>query len=126
VALGRPADQARKIYGVVLDAQRMVLEAACSGIAGRTLDRLARGYIRRKGFGRYFSHPLGHGLGFEIHESLRLSAMSEDILKAGNVVTVEPGIYVPGFGGVRIEDDIVIRANGCDVLNRSPKELMIL
>jgi Xaa-Pro aminopeptidase len=126
VAVGRPTEKGVKIYGVVLEAQRRAIDAAHAGIKARKLDGLARSYIRRRGFGKYFSHSLGHGLGFEIHEQLRLSATSKDILNAGNVVTVEPGIYIPGFGGVRIEDDILIRQNDCEILNRATKELIIL
>jgi Xaa-Pro aminopeptidase len=126
VAVGRPGARAKKIYGVVLDAQCKAIDASQAGVKTAHLDRLARDHIKREGFGKYFSHSLGHGLGIEIHEQLRLSASSKETLKAGNVVTIEPGIYVPGFGGVRIEDDIVIRQNGCDVLNTAPKELIIL
>jgi Xaa-Pro aminopeptidase len=126
VAVGRPGARAKKMYRVVLEAQCKAIDASQAGARARDLDRLARNHIKREGFGRYFSHSLGHGLGIEIHEQLRLSASSKEILKAGNVVTIEPGIYVPGFGGVRIEDDIVIRQNGCEVLNIAPKELIIL
>jgi Xaa-Pro aminopeptidase len=126
VAIGRPSPRARKIYQVVLDAQCKAIDAARPGIKVSALDRVARSAISRKGFGRYFSHALGHGLGIEIHEQLRLSAQSKETLKVGNVVTIEPGIYIPGFGGVRIEDDIVIRDGGCEVLTAAPKELIIL
>jgi Xaa-Pro aminopeptidase len=126
VAVGRPRSKARTIYRIVLEAQRLAIEAAHAGVKNRDLDRIARRHIRRSGFGRYFSHSLGHGLGIEIHEPLRLSATSKDTLRVGNVVTIEPGIYIPGFGGVRIEDDVAIRDNDCDVLNRAPKELIVL
>ena len=126
VSIGRPGSRARKIYSVVLDAQRKAIAAAHEGIKASTLDRIARSHIARKGFGKYFSHSLGHGVGIEIHEQLRLSGTSKAVLKSGNVVTVEPGIYIPGFGGVRIEDDIVIRPDGCEVLNFAEKELIIL
>ena len=126
VAVGRPNNRAKKIYSIVLDAQCKAIDAARSGITARFLDGVARRHIRVAGYGKYFSHSLGHGLGIEIHEPLRLSAKSKDILSAGNVVTIEPGIYIPGFGGVRIEDDVVIRENGCEVLTHAPKELVIL
>jgi Xaa-Pro aminopeptidase len=126
VAVGRPTLRARNVYQIVLDAQRRAIDAAQAGMRANALDRVARGYISRKGYGKYFSHSLGHGLGIEVHEELRLSALSNDILRAGNVVTIEPGVYIPGFGGVRIEDDVVIRENGCDVLTLAPKELTIL
>jgi Xaa-Pro aminopeptidase len=126
VAVGKPGEKARTIYRVVLEAQSRAIEAARAGAKNRLLDNVARRHIRRSGFGPYFSHSLGHGLGIEIHEPLRLSALSMDILQAGNVVTVEPGIYIPGFGGVRIEDDIVIREHDCEVLNTAPKELLVV
>jgi Xaa-Pro aminopeptidase len=126
VAVGSPSVRAKKIYHVVLEAQRMAIEAAKAGVSARLLDAIARSHIRRSGFGRFFSHSLGHGLGIEIHEPLRLSATSKEILQDGNVVTVEPGIYIPGFGGVRIEDDIVVRQDHCEVLNRASKELIVL
>ena len=126
VAVGQPGTKARTIYRIVLEAQCKAIEAAHAGVKNRLLDGVARRHIRRSGFGPYFSHSLGHGLGIEIHEPLRLSALSKDVLVAGNVVTVEPGIYIPGFGGVRIEDDIVIREHDCEVLNQAPKELLVV
>lgn len=126
VAIGRPTTRARKIYQIVLEAQRRAIESVKPGLKASEPDRIARNSIRRRGFGKYFSHSLGHGLGIEIHEQLRLSAQSKETLRVGNVVTVEPGIYIPGFGGVRIEDDIVVRENGCEVLTTAPKELIIL
>lgn len=126
IAVGRPSSRAREIYGVVADAQRLALEAAGSCISGRALDAIARTYIKKKGYGKYFSHSLGHGLGLQVHERPRLSALSNDLLASGNVVTIEPGIYVPGVGGVRIEDDVVIREGFCEVLNKAPKELIVL
>lgn len=126
VAMGKPTERGRKIYQTVLDAQRKAIESTRAGIPARNLDRVARNHIGSKGFGRYFTHSLGHGLGIEIHEPLRLSAKSKDITRAGNVFTIEPGIYIKGFGGVRIEDDVVVRNSGCDVLTKSPKELIVL
>jgi Xaa-Pro dipeptidase len=110
----------------VLEAQRKAIEATRPGVPARFLDRVARSHIRQKGFGKYFSHSLGHGLGIEIHEPLRLSVKSKDVVSVGNVFTIEPGIYIRGFGGVRIEDDVVVRDSGCEVITTSPKELMIL
>lgn len=126
IAVGKPSAKAMTVYRVVLEAQLKAIEAAQAGVPARKLDTVARSHIRRQGFGRYFSHSLGHGLGIEVHETLRLSALSKEILEVGNVVTIEPGIYLPGFGGVRIEDDVVIREKGCEVLNQAPKELIIL
>ena len=126
VAVGTPTERGRKIYRTVLDAQRMAIEATRPGVLARNLDRVARRHIHQKGFGKYFNHSLGHGLGIEIHEPLRLSVKSKDVVKVGNVFTIEPGIYIQGFGGVRIEDDVVVRESGCEVITKSPKELMIL
>ena len=126
VAIGRPSPRAKKIYQIVLEAQTKAIEMARPGIKASVLDQIARKVISRKGFGKYFSHSLGHGLGIEIHEELRLSAQSKEMLRIGNVVTIEPGIYVPGFGGVRIEDDIVLREDGCEVLTSASKELIII
>ena len=86
----------------------------------------ARDVIQHNGFGKFFIHSLGHGLGLHVHEPLRLSAISKDVLQKGNIVTVEPGIYLPGIGGVRIEDDVVIDRDYGEVLNKSSKELIIL
>ena len=126
VAVGKPSPRLKSMYALVLKAQRRAIDAAEDGVRASTLDQFARTIIRKGGLGRYFTHSLGHGLGIEIHEPLRLSAQSKEILESGNVVTVEPGVYIPGVGGVRIEDDIVIRHNGCEVLNRAPKELIVL
>ncbi|MCX6143869.1 MAG: Xaa-Pro peptidase family protein [Ignavibacteriales bacterium] len=126
VAVGPPTERGRKIYRIVLEAQRMAIEATRPGVPARNLDRVARRHIRQKGFGKYFSHSLGHGLGIEIHEPLRLSVKSKDVVRVGNVFTIEPGIYLQGVGGVRIEDDVVVRESGCEVITKSPKELMIL
>jgi Xaa-Pro aminopeptidase len=126
VAVGRPTIRLKHLYEIVADAQRYAIEAAGSGISGRTLDAIARTHIRKKGYGKYFNHSLGHGLGLQVHELPRLSALSTDVLETGNVVTIEPGVYIPGVGGVRIEDDVVIRNGFCEVLNRSPKELIVL
>ncbi|MEK6756961.1 MAG: Xaa-Pro peptidase family protein [Bacteroidota bacterium] len=126
VAVGRPTARARRIYQVVLDAQMRAIEAARRGMTAKVLDGVARSHIRKKGYGKYFSHSLGHGLGLQVHEAPRISSLSKDVLQDGNVVTIEPGIYVPGVGGVRIEDDVVIRDNHPEVLTKSPKELLIL
>ena len=87
------------------------------------VDAVARGIIADAGFGRYFGHGLGHGLGLEVHEAPRLAAKNPTVLKPGMVVTVEPGIYLPGWGGVRIEDDVLVTRGGYEVLTSAPKEL---
>ena len=96
------------------------------GVSGKDADRVSRDIIENAGYGEYFGHSLGHGVGVEIHEKPNLSPSSEFILKKGNVVTVEPGIYVPGKFGVRIEDFAVITENGAENMTHCPKELIIL
>lgn len=126
VVLGEPNEQQKQIYNIVLEAQLRALDHLKPGMSGKEADALARDLIREKGYGDQFGHTLGHGLGLYIHEAPRLSALSDDRLEPGMVVTVEPGIYIPGFGGVRIEDDVVITESGIDILTRSTKELVIL
>ncbi|MBI3004552.1 MAG: aminopeptidase P family protein [Ignavibacteriales bacterium] len=126
ICVGKPSDEMRTIYDVVKQAQEAAIASACSGMKAKTLDGIARKHIVSKGYGKYFTHSLGHGLGHEVHELPRISRLSKDVLKEKNVVTVEPGIYVPGVGGVRIEDDVVIRNGSCEVLNHSPKDLLMV
>jgi len=111
---------------IVLDAQLRAVDAARGGMAARNLDAVARSYIKKMGYGKFFPHSLGHGIGLDVHEAPRISWLSKDLLLPGNVVTIEPGVYKPGLGGVRIEDTVIIRENDCSVLNRSPKELLML
>jgi len=126
LAVGNPSAEMRKVYQIVLDAQMKAIEAVRDGVSSRSIDAIARKHIQKKGYGRYFIHSLGHGLGIHVHDPLRVSAISKAILRTGNVVTIEPGIYIPGRGGVRIEDDIVVREKGCDILTKSLKELIIV
>ncbi len=119
--------QAREVYELVYSAQALALAAVTAGPNGRELDAVAREAIERAGHGEHFGHGLGHGVGMEIHEGPRLSRTAgDDPLLAGNVVTVEPGVYLPGDCGVRIEDLIVVRANGHEVLTGLPKELTVI
>ncbi|HUL43391.1 MAG TPA: aminopeptidase P family protein [Bacteroidota bacterium] len=126
VAVGKIPAEGKKIYSTVHDAQQKAIDAAKSGMKARDLDAVARRHIRKLGYEKFFRHSLGHGIGLQIHEPPRISVLSKAVLEEGNVITIEPGIYVPGFGGVRIEDDIHITDAGIQVLNRSPKELLIL
>jgi Xaa-Pro aminopeptidase len=126
VSVGNPSSEARRIYEVVRDAQSLALRSAKSGMKAKSLDTVARTHIRRHGFGRYFSHSLGHGLGLQVHEMPRVSSLSRDVLITGNVITIEPGIYVPGIGGVRIEDDVVIRNGQIEILTTASRDLLIL
>ena len=126
VAVGRASRRAREMYKAVLDAQRGAIDSARAGMRAQELDAVARERIRHAGFGKYFIHSLGHGLGLHVHERPRISALSTEELQAGSVVTIEPGVYISGFGGVRIEDDVLLTDTGCTVLNAAPKELLIL
>ena len=126
VIVGEPSDKQRDIYDIVLAAQKRALEQLKPGMTGREADAVARDYIAEKGYADYFGHGTGHGLGLNIHEGPTLSYRSETVLQPGMVVTVEPGIYIPDFGGVRIEDDVVITESGCRRLTNSSKELVIL
>ncbi|PWI58797.1 M24 family metallopeptidase [Sulfoacidibacillus thermotolerans] len=126
IALGAVNDQQREIYSVVYQAQTTALAGIRAGMTGREADAIARDLIRAAGYGEYFGHSLGHGLGLAVHEAPRLAQQSQDVLQEGMVVTVEPGVYLPGFGGVRIEDDIVVTENGPHRLTQSTKELLVL
>lgn len=126
IAVGKVSRKGREVYQVVLDAQLQAIRAARPGLPAKELDGVARRAITAAGYGKYFSHSLGHGLGLHVHEHPRISALSREQLQAGSVITIEPGVYIPGFGGVRIEDDIVLRKNGCRVLTAAPKELIIV
>lgn len=126
VAIGEPDDKLKDIYNVVLQAQEDVLKFIKPGVNTKKVDSVARDYIAQKGYGSYFGHGLGHGVGREIHEAPRLSPMSDTILKEGMIVTDEPGIYIPDFGGVRIEDLVLVTENGCEALSKSPKNLICL
>ncbi|GGF76999.1 putative peptidase YqhT [Paenibacillus albidus] len=126
IALGEPAPKLKEIYDIVLEAQLHTLAHIKPGMTGRECDALARDIITRYGYGAEFGHSTGHGLGMEVHEWPRLSKLSDEIMQPGMVVTVEPGIYLPGIGGVRIEDDVVITENGISLLTHSSKEYTVL
>ncbi|WP_018923813.1 M24 family metallopeptidase [Salsuginibacillus kocurii] len=126
VAVGEPAQELKKIYDTVHEAQEKAMQHLGPNMSGVEADAVARDHIKAAGFGEYFGHGLGHGLGMEVHEAPRLSPKGEQMLEPGMVVTVEPGIYVAGLGGTRIEDDAVITENGNKRLTHSTKELLIL
>lgn len=115
-----------EIYKVVLEAQLAGLEAVKPGARGADVDAAGRKVIESAGYGQYFGHGIGHGVGLNVHEAPRASATSEDVLKPGMIVTVEPGIYIPGFGGCRIEDLVLVTETGHRVLSHSPKDLGVL
>lgn len=126
VAVGAVSEAQKKVYETVLLAQNTAIEGLRAGITGKEGDALARDVIEVAGYGAYFGHGTGHGVGVEIHEEPRLSLTCMQVLAPGNIVTVEPGIYLPGEFGVRIEDMVEITENGCRNLTKSPKELIIL
>jgi Xaa-Pro aminopeptidase len=113
------------VYGVVLQAQRKALAAIRPGVAAKQVDAEARAVIEESGFGQFFGHGLGHGLGLQIHEAPAIRQNSDVALQAGMIFTIEPGIYLPGWGGVRIEDDVLVTPDGCEVLTHVPKEPML-
>lgn len=125
-ATGEPGEEAREVYELVLEAQRLALEAIEAGAKGEDVDAVARKLIEAGGHGERFGHGLGHGVGLEVHEAPRLSPRSDDVLEPGEVVTVEPGIYLPGKLGVRIEDLVVVEDGGLRNLSSLPKELQIV
>jgi Xaa-Pro aminopeptidase len=123
VYLGKMPPYLKDMYQVCLESQLAAIEAVKPGIRAADVDKVARTIITRAGFGKFFNHGLGHGLGLEVHEAPTLSRLSDQILVPGMVVTVEPGIYLPGKGGVRIEDDVLVTPKGCRVLSSLPKEM---
>lgn len=112
-----------KVYDTVLKAQSAAFQTIREGVAAKDVDAAARKVIHDAGYGDYFTHGLGHGLGLETHEAPRVRKNSNDVLHAGMVITIEPGIYIPGWGGVRIEDDVLVRRDGHTVLSTLPREL---
>lgn len=125
VVLRRGGDEHREVYALVLAAQAAGIAAVGAGVEGRAADAAARRLIEDAGRSELFAHGLGHGVGLEIHEAPRLHRASEDTLAAGDVVTVEPGVYVPGWGGIRIEDCVLVSAGGAEVLGSAPKDELI-
>jgi Xaa-Pro aminopeptidase len=125
-ATGEPGEAARAVYETVLEAQLAALEAIKPGAKGEEVDAVARKIIDAAGHAKHFGHGLGHGVGLEVHEGPRLSPKADDVLAAGEVVTVEPGIYLPGELGVRIEDFVVVTEDGYRNLSTLPKELTIV
>lgn len=126
VVVGEASERTKEVYAQVLKAQMAALDAMKPGVSGKEVDAVARQVLDEKGMGQYFGHGLGHGLGPVVHDFGGMSTRSEDILAEGQVWTVEPGVYIEGFGGVRIEDDVVVTATGIELLTHSPKELMLL
>ena len=126
IAVGEPSQKLENVYNLVLNAQKKVIAEIKAGMSCVDADKIARDFIADAGYKDNFGHGLGHGIGLEIHEDPKVSYTSKDSLKPGMVVTDEPGIYISGLGGVRIEDDLLITKEGCEVLNSAPKELIVL
>ncbi len=116
----------REVYNMVLEAQLLGVDTVKAGMMSDDVDKVVRNFFKEKGHAEYFGHGLGHGIGIEIHELPYLSSVSHIELKENMIVTVEPGLYYEGWGGVRIEDDVVVTSDGCEILNRSSKELIII
>lgn len=124
IAVGKLSQKERQMYDAVLEAQQLALEAVGPGKDGKAIDELARETLKKHGLEQYFTHGLGHGVGLEVHEAPRLSFRQSDILHPGMVVTIEPGVYIPGEAGVRIEDLAVVTKDGYERLSNSPKEFI--
>ena len=122
IPIGKSSTLQKKVYGIVFDAQRTAIDAARPGMTGAELDLVARKVIVDAGFGKYFGHGLGHGVGLEIHETPNASRLYRKRLEPGNVITIEPGIYLPGKFGVRLEDMILLTDSGCEVLTSIDKK----
>lgn len=126
LVLGKATQRQRDIYTHVAKAQELALQGLAVGVTGKEIDAVARDYFSSVGYGEQFGHNLGHGIGLEVHEKPALGRQSDVVLEEAMVFTVEPGLYFPGFGGVRIEDDVVLREHGIQVLTSATKELLEL
>lgn len=126
VCIGKPSEKHKEIYQVVLDAQLKAINAIAPGKTGKEIDAVARDYIASKGYGDNFGHSLGHSLGIQVHDGPGFSRLCNIILEPGMVITVEPGIYIEDFGGVRTEDDIIVTKTGVEVITKATKELICL
>ena len=126
VYVGRPAVEARGVYQAVKQAQQAAVDAVAPGFSVGDVDRAARKSLQKSGLAKYFPHSTGHGVGLEIHEAPRVAAGQTEILQPGMVITIEPGVYLPGKWGVRIEDMVVVTERGCEVLTPTSKELVAI
>lgn len=127
VGIGKnPKPRLMKAYEALLDAQEKALSEVGPGVKCADLDRIARGRLKRKDFDKYFTHGLGHGVGLNIHEAPTLNPRSREVLRPGMVITIEPGVYLPGQGGIRIEDLVLVTRTGYEVLSKTPKEFRVI
>jgi len=124
VVVGKANKRQKEVYNIVLKAQKQALSKVKPKIRACDLDKVARDVIKRAGYGKYFGHGLGHGIGGIIHEGPAVNPRNQQLLEPGMVITVEPGIYIPNWGGVRIEDDVLITKRGCEVLTKAEKKLI--
>ncbi len=124
IFLGKATEKQKEIYNIVLEAQQIAIESVMPGVKASCIDKAARDYIVDRAYGEYFGHSTGHGVGLDVHELPAVSHRSEDILQSGMVFTVEPGIYIPEWGGIRIEDMVQVTDDGCKVITRSSKEMI--
>ena len=122
----KATEKHHEIYSIVKEAQKRGCDIAKAGVPCKVVDAATRDYIKEMGYGEYYTHGTGHGLGLEIHTSPRFSPQSEQVLELNNVMTIEPGIYLAGWGGVRIEDDVIIGKDNCEILNKTTKDLFII
>jgi Xaa-Pro aminopeptidase len=128
-AIGAISDRALALYDAVLAAHAAAIRAVAPGVDGSAIDRAARSVLEDRGLGKAFSHSTGHGLGLEIHESPRIGRADTDAsgpIAAGMIFTIEPGAYVEGLGGVRLEDDVLVTTTGCEVLTGAPRQLVVV
>jgi Xaa-Pro aminopeptidase len=121
LCLGAPDDKFKRVYDIVLGAQLTAIAIIKEGMTGKEADSLARTVIKEAGYDEYFGHGLGHGVGLEIHEAPRLSYLSDEVLKSNMVFSVEPGVYLPGWGGIRIEDLTMLEGNKLKIISKARK-----
>ncbi|POZ91574.1 Xaa-Pro peptidase family protein [Petrotoga sp. SL27] len=126
VFFGKPIEPIKNIYQIVLEANLKAIEKIKPGLKASEIDSTTRSYIESKGYGKYFTHRTGHGVGIEVHEKPYISSNSEEILIPGMIFSIEPGVYLPGVGGVRIEDLVLVTDDGCEVLNKYPKDFLVI
>ena len=126
MGMGRVSLKARRMYRAVLESQLAAIDAVRAGILSSNVDRAARKVLKKHGLDKLFIHSTGHGLGLEIHESPRIGRTEGIPLEAGMAITIEPGVYLEGFGGIRIEDTVMVTNNGCDVLTPTKKDFVVL
>jgi Xaa-Pro aminopeptidase len=124
--VGHASARQREVYRLVREAHDRAIRAIRAGVTCGAIDLIARGFLEEAGLGEHFSHGTGHGVGLDVHEAPRLAAGREETLRAGMVVTIEPGIYLPGDWGIRIEDTVIVKEDGCEILTQTSKELTVL